>query len=313
MSTGPNAMIDAAIDAGEAAPGPATLSPTRPLYWSVRRELWENRSIYVGPLAVAAALLLGFLVTAARLPERVGELSGLELAQQYGRVSAPFHTAAGLPIVVAFLVGAFYCLDALHGERRDRSILFWKSLPVSDRTTVLSKASVPLVVLPAIVYPIIVVTQLVMLAVSSAVLLANGMDLAPFWERLPMFQLWLAILYALVAVALWHAPVYAWLLLVSAWARRAPLLWAVLPPLAVAAFERIAFGTSHVALLIRHRLLGWFTHGFVANAEDRAPGEVLTHLTPGRLLGMPGLWIGLLLAGAFLAAAVRLRRSREPI
>ncbi len=63
-------------------------------------------------------------------------------------IEQPYTFAAGCIMATAFIVGVFYCLDALHGERRDRSILFWKSLPVSDLTTVLSKASIPLVVLP---------------------------------------------------------------------------------------------------------------------------------------------------------------------
>ena len=299
-----------AFEPSESAP--AVLSPTRPFYWSVRRELWENRSIYLGPLAVAAAVLLGFLISAARLPETMRELPSLGLAAQYERVAMPFNAAAGLPVVAAFLIGAFYCLDALHGERRDRSILFWKSLPVSDRTTVLAKASIPLAVLPLLIYPIILITQLIMLAVSAAVLAASGGGVAQLWARLPLFQTWLAVLYALVMIALWHAPVYGWLLLVSAWARRAPFLWAVLPPLAAAAFEKGAFGTSHLGSFLRHRLIGWFTLGFDLRVPDPWPGEPLAHLSPGRLLSTPDLWLGLVFAAACLAAAVRLRRSREP-
>jgi len=287
-------------------------SPTRPFYWSVRRELWENRSLYLGPLAVAAVLLLGFLISTTRLPERMRELSQLPLAKQYEQIAMPFNAAAGVPVVAAFLIAAFYCLDALHGERRDRSILFWKSLPVSDRTTVLAKASLPLVVLPLLIYPIIVVTQLIMLLVSATVLAASGGSVAQLWERLPLFQNWIAVIYALAAIALWHAPVYGWLLLISAWARRAPILWAVLPPLAVTVFERIAFGTLHFGSLIRHRLVGWFTLGFDLHVPGSSPGEPLAHLTPGRLLSTPGLWLGLVFAAACLAAAVRLRRSREP-
>ncbi len=105
----------------------------------------------------------------------------------------------------------FYCLDALHGERRDRSILFWKSLPVSDLTTVLSKASIPLVVLPLLAFAITVVTQCIMLLLSSAVLLASGLSVATLWTQLSLFQMSLMLLYHLVTVhALWHAPIY-WL------------------------------------------------------------------------------------------------------
>jgi ABC-2 type transport system permease protein len=283
------------------------------MYWSVRRELWENRSIVVAPLAVAAVLLFGFLISTIRLPDRMRGLSELDPAKQFDVVAMPYSAVAGLLVAAAFLVGAFYCLDALNGERRDRSILFWKSLPVSDRTTVLAKAGIPLVVLPLLIYPIIVVTQLILLLVSSAVLLGSGVGVAVLWTRLPLFQMSLALIYALTAIALWHAPLYGWLLLVSAWARRAALLWAVLPLLAISAFEWIAFRTSHFASLLRHRLIGWFTEAFVLQGEGRIAGEPLTHLSPGRFLSTPGLWLGLIFAAACLAAAVRLRRYRGPI
>ena len=94
----------------------------------------------------------------------------------------------------------FYCLDALHGERRDRSILFWKSLPVSDLTTVLSKASIPLVILPLLTFAITVATQLIMLLLSSAVLLASGLSVATLWTQLSLFQMSLMLLYHLVTV-----------------------------------------------------------------------------------------------------------------
>lgn len=311
MNARSDAVADPALDTPEGTP--AVLSPTRPLYWSVRRELWENRSLYIGPLAVAAVFLFGFLISTMHLPQWMRGLSGLAPAQQYERVMMPWSAAVGIPVVAAFLIGAFYCIDALHGERRDRSILFWKSLPVSDRTTVLSKASIPLVVLPLLTYPIVVVTHLIMLLVSSVVLLASGGSVAQLWARLPLFQMWLAVIYALPVIALWHAPVYGWLLLVSAWARRAPLLWAVLPPLAIGVFERVAFGTSLFGSLIHHRLGGWFTLGFDPHAPGTSPGDPLTHLAPGRFLSAPGLWLGLLFAAACLATAVRLRRWREPI
>ena len=83
------------------------------------------------------------------------------------RSKLPYDIAAMMLIFTAFIVGVFYCLDALHGERRDRSILFWKSLPVSDLTTLLSKATIPLIVLPLVTFAIIVATQVVMLLWTS--------------------------------------------------------------------------------------------------------------------------------------------------
>jgi len=306
MDTLANAGPDAPLGAQPAAPAP--LSPTRPLYWSVRRELWENRSLYIAPLAVAAVVLLSFLIGTIGLPARMRAAAALDPAQQQTKLAMPFSMATSVIILFTYIVGAFYCLDALYGERRDRSILFWKSLPVSDLTTVLSKACIPLVVLPLFVFAIAIVTQLVLLALSTVVALLNGLSAAPLW-RVPLFRMWLVLFYGLIVHALWHAPLYAWLLLVSAWARRTPVLWAVLPPLALGAFERIAFGTSHFGSLIRYRLAGTLAVAFDFEARDGVvPGvEALRFLTSS------GLWSGWAFAAVFIAAAVRLRRNREPI
>src|SRR5437764_1151702 len=148
---------------------------TRPFYWSVRRELWENRSIYIAPLIVAAVQVFGFAISTIGLAERRRAVLSLDPAHQRAAIEQPYDLAAMMMIFTVFIVGVFYCLDALHGERRDRSILFWKSLPVSDLTTVLSKATIPLVVLPVISFAIIAVTQLIMLVISTAVLLPSGL------------------------------------------------------------------------------------------------------------------------------------------
>ncbi len=291
---------------------PAALSPTRPLYWSIRRELWEYRSTYVAPLVAAAVILFGFLISMFGLPHRMRAISALDAAKQYEAIVLPYHLAEGLIMGVALIVGVFYCLDALHGERRDRSILFWKSLPVSDLTTVISKAIIPIVVLQLLSFAITVATELVMLLLSSAVLLGSGMSVTTLWTQLSLFQTSLGLLYHLLTVhGLWYAPIYAWLLLVSAWARRAPFLWAFLPPLAIGVVEKISFNTTHFANLMKYR----FTGGpeAVAMPSDRFPIGPAMHLTPGNFLTSPGLWIGLLFAAGFLFAAARLRRYREPI
>src|ERR1700694_1258370 len=114
-------------------------SPTRPMYWSGWRELWENRSIYIAPLIVAAVQVFGFAISTIGLAERRrGVLLLDDPAKQRAAIEMPYDVAAMMMLFTVFIVGVFYCLDALHGERRDRSILFWKSLPVSDLTTVLS-------------------------------------------------------------------------------------------------------------------------------------------------------------------------------
>jgi ABC-2 type transport system permease protein len=177
MNTPSNAVPESAVDSQGIAP--AAMSATRPMYWPVRRELWENRSIYIAPLVAAAVVLFGFLISTITLPHRMRAVLALDPAQQRAVFARPYDFAAFLMILIAFIVGVFYCLDALHGERRDRSILFWKSLPVSDLTTVLSKASIPLVVLPLLTFAVIVATQLIMLLLSTAVMMERVAEASP--------------------------------------------------------------------------------------------------------------------------------------
>jgi ABC-2 type transport system permease protein len=288
-------------------------APTRPLYWSVWRELWENRSIYIAPLIVAAVQVVGFAISAIGLAERRRGVLLLEPAKQRALIEQPYDLAAMMMIFTMFIVGVFYCLDALHGERRDRSILFWKSLPVSDLTTVLSKALIPLAVLPVISFALVVCVQVIMMLETSVVLIFHGMSPATTWTLIPFFQNWATLLYGLAVIAIWHAPIYGWLLLVSGWARRATFLWAVLPLIAIQIFEKITFGTSYFGLFIKHRVMGFAPNAFDFRGHANPTIDSLAQLTPGKYLSSPGLWIGLVVAVAFLAAAVRLRRYRGPL
>jgi ABC-2 type transport system permease protein len=305
MNTPSNAVPESPLGPQEIAP--AAMSATRPLYWSIRRELWENRSIYIAPLVVAGVVLVGFLIAT------IGRaVATVDPAQKAAVLAERNSFAAGVIMATAFIVGVFYCLDALHGERRDRSILFWKSLPVSDLTTVLSKASIPLVVLPLITFAIIVATQLIMAALSTMVPLGSGLSVATPGTQLPLFQMSLVLLYHLLTVhVLWHAPIYAWLLLVSGWARRAVFLWAVLPLVAIQVLEKVAFNTSYFGSMLLYRLTG--PEAFHFTAPGSVPIHPLMTFDPGKFLSTPGLWIGLAFAAVFLAATVRLRRYREPI
>jgi ABC-2 type transport system permease protein len=294
--------------AGVSAPGYRSAT-TRPFYWSVWRELWENRSIYVAPLLVAIVMLFGFLLSTIGLPERRQAVLLLEPAKARAAIETPYNVAAMMLIFTAFIVGVFYCLDALHGERRDRSILFWKSLPVSDLTTLLSKATIPLVVLPLVAFAIIIAIQFVMLLWTSVLLMAHNMSPASTWANVPFFKECLILLYGLIAIALWHAPIYGWALLVSGWARRATFLWATVPLLAIGFFEKITFGTSHFASMLRNRLMGFAPEAFAFNAHSIDCPQ----LTPLKYLSTPGLWLGLVFAAVFVAAAVRQRRYQGPI
>ena len=224
----------------------------------------------------------------------------------------PYDIVAGLIMAISLVVGFFYCLDALYGERRDRSILFWKSMPVSDLTTVLAKASIPIVGLQVLAFTITFATQLIMLLLSSAVLAASGISVATLWTQLSFFSISLMLLYHLVALhGLGWAPLYSWLLLVSSWARRVPILWAVLPPLAIGLVERVAFNTTYFASWLGNRFGGGTE--VLDDMSSNFPIEPMAHSNLGRYLTSPGLWIGLICAAAFLLSAARMRRYRQPI
>src|SRR5882724_8970345 len=296
MNSSSNAVPESAVNSGVTDPG-YNNSLTRPWYWSVWRELWENRSIYIAPLIVAVFEVIGFAISTIGLADRRRAVLLLDTAHQRAAIEQPYDLAAMMMIFVAFIVGVFYCLDALHGERRDRSILFWKSLPVSDLTTVLSKVTIPLVVLPLIAFAIVVCVQVIMLLQTSLVLIFHGVNPGTTWAHVPVFQNWLVLLYGLAAIALWHAPIYGWLLLVSGWARRATFLWAALPILAIAIVEKIAFNTSHFGAMLGYRMTGGREGAaFTATGMSMDP---LSQITPGNFLISPGLWFGLAVAAAF--------------
>lgn len=304
-----NAVLEPAVDVREIARAP--LAPTRPFYWSLRRELWENRSIYLAPFGVGAFAVAALVIHAVTMPSHMPGMLANDPATA-GTASVTYRVAALLMLITAFVIAAFYCLEALSSERRDRSILFWKSLPVSDLTTVLAKASIPLAVLPLFTFVAIAGMHLALLLLSSAALLVKGQGVAPLWGELQVFRMWFGLLYALVAMVLWHAPIHGFLLLVSGWARRTAVLWAVLPLLALGVLEKLTMDTTRVGEFVAHRLIGWYPQAFVVTAGDGMPFDPRTSFTPGRFLGAPELWIGLVAAALFVAVAVRLRRYGAP-
>lgn len=276
----------------------------RPMYWSIRREVWENRSVYIAPLIVAAVVLFGSFIGTLALSESI------ERTKPGAGITAPIQMAPAPIMLATFLVGFFYSFDALYGERRDRSILFWKSLPVSDRTTVLAKASIPILVLPAIALVLSFAAVLILLPITAVVMLSNGMGVSAFWGEVPNP---LIMVYGMAVHAIWFAPIHGWLLLVSAWARRAPLMWAVMPPLLIAMAERMVFRTSYFGNMLRYRFIGAMSEGFVNKGKGQHPDMGIEGIDPLNFLLTPGLWVGLAFAAVCIAAAVRLRRNREPI
>ena len=297
--------------AGRSAP----LARTRPFYWSVRRELWEHHSIWIAPLVAAGVILAGFMVAEFNpqgIHLNMSSGHGGHVQRTQMPVWAPYAIATVAIMLSAFVAAVFYCLGALQNERRDRSILFWKSLPVSDRTAVLAKAFIPFVVVPLVVLAVLAVTQLIMIGTASALTMARGGDVQALWTAVPMLRLSVVMVYGLTILTLWHAPLWGWLLAVSAWSKRTAFLWAFGPPIALSVFERIAHGTSYLSKLFGDRMIGGWGEGFTVHRGQMALTDI-SDIDVGKFVSNPEMWGGLVVGAGLIAAAVWLRRRREPI
>ena len=319
--------MNAAIETSESFVAPSTAPhPVRPFYWSVKRELWENRSLWIAPLVAAGVLLLALIIAlianASHVSEGLQTLAVLPPEKQQMVVNGLYF---GIGIVVTIVMNIavfFYLLDALQGERKDRSVLFWKSMPVSDTTTVLGKVFTAVIVSPAMVLATVVATLIVLLVLATVVLLIGGVNPVNIWANPQLFQMLIASVYTLIAIELWYAPVTAWLLFVSSWAKRVAILWAVLTPVAVMLFERVAFSTQYVQDLIVYRLFSGLKTAFVAHSPAprvsagvtvEMPHRVWDVLDPVGFMTNPWMWVGLIVAAGFVAAAIWMRRYREPL
>src|ERR1700751_400978 len=150
------------------------------------------------PLAVAALFLLGFLINIVHLPGRMRAASVLDPTKLHKLIEEPYHFASLLLMGTTFIVAVFYLLDSLYGERRDRSVLFWKSLPVSDFTSVLAKFTIAMIVIPLIISIAVIATQFLMLVWSSIVLFPSGLA-GTTWTRFNLFEQSVILLYSLAA------------------------------------------------------------------------------------------------------------------
>jgi len=267
------------------------ISWLRRYYWSLRREIWEHPSIWIVPAAAGAAALVGFLISISPLPGIAATKPAQFLATQ------PYDFVIGLVMLAAYTVAIFYSLDALYGERRDRSILFWKSLPVSDATTVIAKLTIPILIIPLITSAVTIVTLVITMLLSHA--------------HPPLGRTSLLLFYHLVTVhSLWWAPLFGWLFLISAWARRAPFVWATVPLFLLGFGERIAFNTTRITGVLSSRF-GASPEAIVAHGK--LPTDPMTQMTPGVFLSSWNLWLGLAITAALVAIAIRLRRDRGPV
>ena len=281
----------------------------------VRREFWEHRSLWIVPLGMAALIVIAAMFPHAQIPV---DPSDFTEPQKYREYFAIFHGMLTVPqfVLLAVLL-PFYLLDCLYAERKDRSILFWKSLPVSDAQTVLAKVLIAFLIVPLAVFVLALVTDI--LASSILALRLRGLPMVSMFLRFDS-ALWLQtqefVLAALLVLLAWYAPVGAYLLVISAWAKRSALLWAVMPPIIGIIIERIAFGTGYLARFLGYRLSSGralsypFQHPGPEPAVGGHPG-MFDYARPLDALANVDLWIGLLVAAALIYLAIRIRRHQS--
>lgn len=263
----------------------------------VRREFWESRALWIGPLCAAGFLVIATLAAVLHFGELNFGPRGMRVPgppRDFGDADGAFAMSVFAFGSLIFLVGGVaiwsYLVDSLYGERRDRSILFWKSMPVSDTQTVLSKLLVGLIAAPIIMYVMVIVTHVL----CSGLLLARppaGFPIGEFWSATAAVKAygWLGLVMAVNA--LWLAPAAAYAMLGSVISRRSPWLVLLLPPLILSLGERMLFGTGNVARILFARF---------------AP-----RLDLERAMASPSLWIGVVVAAVLIAAVIHLRRWRD--
>lgn len=300
--------------------------------WALlQREVWEHRAIYVAPLAlglVAVLLALTGQVAVSAFDQAV-DLAILGASNVGERERSAGISVLTMAISTLFLIemavlATFYVLDTLYTERRDKSILFWRSLPVSDAETVVSKLLTAIVTIPLASLIAASLTVLLILGISSLWVDGRGGDaLSLIWSAAPLFQNGIAMLILFLALPLWFLPFVGWFMFVSAWTRRSPFLVAILPLVVVPMLERILIGSNlfRDAIFLRSAKLPLFDtpHGadLVTGSGDNmrlaadAKTSLLGFLDVGGFLFNPGLWMGIVVGALFVAAAVYVRRYRD--
>jgi ABC-2 type transport system permease protein len=296
----------------------------RALYTQIRREFWEHRALWIAPLAIAVALLL---ITAifGHIRLDFSDPPALDGGNSASPLFEIMQLAWAVPFyLAAVILLAAYLLDCLYAERRDRSILFWRSMPVSDQRTVLVKLLVGLVIAPLGIYLLVAATSLAasaILVLRKHGLVINGTS-APLWDTLSWLRMQGIMLYGLVAALLWYAPFAAYLMLISVWARRSPYAWALIPPLLLVIFEHMVFGTNYSGRILGGGFKELLHLAYRINDPGAASlGEMIpsqasggaaeVHFTILHLLASARLWCGLVAAGLMIVLTIRLRGLRD--
>ena len=297
----------------------------------IRREIWEHRALYVVP-AVTGLIIVLLEMTGYAAMGVFGEEIDFALlgaghineAQRGVFVAALMTGLAGIFVLAMWVLIVFYTLDALYAERKDKSILFWRSLPVTDAESVLSKLLTAVVVIPLITLAFIITTQLLVLIVTSVWIGFRGADAwYLLWKAAPFASTWAATLVGVLAVTLWLSPFVGWFLLVSAYTKRSPLLMASLPIIILPMLEKMLLNTGHLYNAIFKRTtdipiiseFGWdgLSDKEVLHRMAEQGLSMLAMVDLGRFFSSPSLWGGLIICALFTTGAIYVRRYRDDV
>lgn len=298
----------------------------------LRRELWEHRSIWITPVAVASIttlLAIAMVVAVAAFGEMLNpdieKIADATVPESVRRVALAVFLLGNTTVffIAMWFLTIFYCLDALYAERKDKSILFWRSLPITDAETVVSKLLTMFLAIPLATMAAIIVSHLLNLIIVSIWLATEGANPFRFiWGAVPLFDTWAAVTTILLAFPIWMAPLLGWFLFISAWAKRGPLLRAVLPIAILPILEYIVFRSWALGEAILTRLsivaMPLFDSITKAGFDEDDLHNMLTEnlslvswLDYGSFLTSFEVWAGLIVCGLFATAAIYMRRYRD--
>ena len=303
----------------------------------LKREYWEHRGGFVWTPAWITGVILIItvlgMISAEVLRSHVQVHVGFSLEQLRNSISANdlAQAGTGLDMVQLTLVGMasiglffvtfFYLLGALYDDRRDRSVLFWKSLPVSDTATVVSKALTAMLVMPIFVLVISTLAYIAFLVLVCIWAGLHGLNALPAVMSAHPFGMFARLALIVPVSALWALPAVGWLLFWSAFARSKPFMWAVLLPV-ILLFANWWIGLIggphltgdlHLAMVLGRLLFSvmpgsWMEHSGAFNNADPLGFIAPSHLYA--LLGSANLWVGVLGGVILLAGAIWLRGRR---
>ena len=318
----------------------------RKLLALVRRELWEHTTLIIIPVALLVFVLLAnTILVLTSSPPGVGPgsetseaiFSGAKYIQYFvslnDKQQALFVNGTMITIgmiinTVVLIMMFFYLLDSLYGERKDHSILFWKSLPVTNRLTVISKLTVAVFIIPVVIFITAILADVITLAMQSYAMYLNGIPAAILWQRSDLAGLWMLSIYHLIQQTVWYFPVMGWLLFCSAWSRKKPIIIAVLLPallvfidssfllgtgISETILERLPIGLRSLQMGNEHNLMSYN----ISNGGSQPGFNMLSGI---KLPGMQDIfgflleikvWTGIITGLVFAALAILMRRLRD--